>query len=197
MAGMLIFVTSLVLFSFMVTFMVDVRGFTTADANIVFAAFGLGAMVSSFLGGLLGDWFDRKNPDKGRIMLMQIYLVTFGVFTFLATQIAWSTTGYYVIWLLTGLVFSIGFSGCVQPMLSNVVPPEMAGTAFALLFALIQGLISALLSLAMGFLADRYGLQAVMFWMITVPYLLNAGYWFLFYKVYPNDVARVKTLTAE
>jgi len=197
MSGMLIFVTSLVLFSFMVTFMVDVRGFTTADANIVFAAFGLGAMVSSFLGGLLGDWFDRKNPERGRIMLMQIYLVAFGVCTFLATQIAWSTTGYYVIWLLTGLVFSIGFSGCVQPMLSNVVPPEMAGTAFALLFALIQGLISALLSLAMGFLADRYGLQAVMFWMITVPYLINAVYWFLFYKVYPNDVARVKELAAQ
>jgi len=192
LAGMLVFVTSLVLFSFMVTFMVDVRGFSTADANIVFAAFGLGAMISSFVGGLLGDWFERKSPEKGRIMLMQIYLVAFAVFTFLATQIVWSTTGYYVIWFLTGLVFSIGFSGCVQPILSNVVPPEMAGTAFALLFALIQGLISALLSLLMGFLADRFGLQAVMFWMISVPYVLNAFYWFLFYKPYPKDVAAVK-----
>jgi len=195
LAGMLIFVTSLVLFSFMVTFMVDVRGFTTADANIVFAAFGFGAMISSFIGGLLGDWFDRKSPDKGRIILMQIYLVTFAIFTFLATQIVWSTTGYYVIWFLTGLVFSIGFSGCVQPILSNVVPPEMAGTAFALLFALIQGLISALLSLLMGFLAERFGLQAVMFWMISVPYVLNALYWFLFYKPYPKDVATVRALT--
>jgi len=192
MAGMLIFVTSLVLFSFMVTFMVDVRGFTTADANIVFAAFGLGMIISSFLGGLLGDWFERKNPDKGRIMLMQIYLLAFAVLTFLATQIAWSTTGFYVIWFVTGLVFSIGFSGCVQPMVSNVVPPEMAGTAFALLFALIQGLISALLSLAMGFLADKYGLRAVMLWMISVPYALNAIYWFSFYKTYPKDVAAVK-----
>lgn len=197
MAGMLIFVTSLVLFSFMVTFMVDVRGFSTADANIVFAAFGLGAMISSFLGGLLGDWFDRKNPEKGRIILMQIYLLSFAVATFLATQVAWSTTGYYVIWLVTGLIFSIGFSGCVQPMLSNVVPPEMAGTAFALLFALIQGLISALLSLAMGFLADRFGLKAVMLWMISVPYALNAIYWFSFYKTYPKDVAAVKALAAE
>jgi len=141
---------------------------------------------------LLGDWFERKNPDKGRIMLMQIYLLAFAVLTFLATQIAWSTTGFYVIWFVTGLVFSIGFSGCVQPMVSNVVPPEMAGTAFALLFALIQGLISALLSLAMGFLADKYGLRAVMLWMISVPYALNAIYWFSFYKTYPKDVAAVK-----
>ncbi|MBT3336945.1 MAG: MFS transporter [Anaerolineae bacterium] len=197
LAGMLIFVTSLVLFSFMVTFMVDVRGFTTADANIVFAAFGLGMMISSVLGGLLGDWAERKNPDKGRIMLMQIYLITFAALTYLATQIAWSTTGFYVIWFVTGLVFSIGFSGCVQPMLSNVVPPKMAGTAFALLFAFIQGLISALLSLAMGFLADKHGLQAVMFWMISVPYALNAIYWFLFYKTYPSDVAKIKALAAQ
>ena len=197
MAVMLLFVTSLVLFSFMVTFMVDVRGFTTADANIVFAAFGLGMIISSFLGGLLGDFVERKNPDKGRIMLMQIYLLTFAVLTFLATQIAWSTTGFYMIWFVTGLVFSIGFSGCVQPMLSNVVPPKMAGTAFALLFALIQGLISAVLSLAMGFLADRFGLQAVMLWMISVPYALNAVFWFTFYKTYPKDVAAVKALATE
>jgi MFS family permease len=197
LSGMLIFVTSLVLFSFMVTFMVDERGFTTADANFVFASFGLGAMISSFLGGLLGDWFERKNPDKGRIILMQIYLVTFAVFTFLATQIAWSTTMFYVIWFLTGLVFSIGFSGCVQPMLASVVPSELAGTAFALLFALIQGLISALLSLLMGFLADRFGLQVVMFWMVSVPYLMNAVYWFLFYKPYPRDVAAIKEMHAK
>ncbi len=197
MAVMLLFVTSLVMFSFMVTFMVDVRGFTTADANIIFATFALGMIVSSFLGGLLGDWVERKNPDKGRIMLMQIYLLAFAVLTFLATQIAWSTTGYYVIWFITGLVFSIGFSGCVQPMVSNVVPSEMAGTAFALLFALIQGLISALLSLAMGFLADQFGLKAVMLWMISVPYALNAVFWFSFYKTYPKDVAAVKALAAE
>lgn len=192
LACMLIFVTSLVLFAFMVTFMVDVRGFTTAEANYILAVFSLGAMISSFIGGLLGDWFDRKNPDKGRIMLMQIYMVTFALFTFLSTQIVWSTAGYYVIWFLTGLVFSIGFSGCGQPILSNVVPPEMAGTAFALVFALIQGLLTALLSLMAGFLADRFGLQFVMFWMISVPYVLNAFFWFLFYKPYPKDVAAVQ-----
>jgi len=192
LAGMLIFVTSLVLFSFMVTFMVDVRGFTTADANILFAVFALGMMISSILGGLLGDWFDKKFGDKGRIILMQIYLVAFALATFFAIQIEWSTVGYYIIWFLTGLVFSIGFSGCVQPMLSNVVPPELAGTAFALLFALIQGLISALLSLLMGFMAERFGLLVVMFWMISVPYALNAVYWFLFYKYYPNDVAVIR-----
>jgi hypothetical protein len=70
-----------------------------------------------------------------------------------------------------------------------VVPPQLSATAFALLFSLIQGLISALLSLALGFLARTYGLPTVMFWMVTVPYAVNAMYWFLFYRTYPKDVA--------
>ena len=197
LGGTLVFVTSLVLFSFLVTFMVDVRGFTNADANIVMAAFGLGFMISSLLGGLLGDWFERRSPDKGRIMLMQVYLALFAIFSFLAMQIEWSTTGYYVIWFLFGLVGSIGFSGVVQPMLAAVVPPEMSGTAFSLLFSFFQGLLSALLSLAAGFFAERYGLQAVMFWMITVPYALNIFYWFLLYKTYPKDVAARKLAAAQ
>jgi hypothetical protein len=28
-----------------------------------------------------------------------------------------------------------------------------------------------------------------MFWLITVPYAINAVYWFLFYRVYPRDAA--------
>ncbi len=188
LGGNLIFITSLVLFSYLVTFMVDVRGFSTADANIVMAAFVMGFMISSLLGGFLGDFVDRKNPKHGRIILMQVYLALFAVFSFLAMQIPWSTTGYYVIWFLFGLIGSLGFSGVVLPMLSNVVPKELAGTSFGLLFSFFQGLLSALLSLAVGFLAEKHGLQSVMLWTITIPYALNVFYWFLLYKTYPKDI---------
>ncbi len=77
----------------------------------------------------------------------------------------------------------------VLPTVSAVVPPELSAMAFALLFALIQGLISAVLSLALGYAAQAWVLQAVMFWLITVLYPINAVYWFLFYRVYPQDVA--------
>jgi thiol:disulfide interchange protein len=111
--------------------------------------------------------------------------------SYLALQIDWGRgVALYVVLFLFGLIGSIGFSGCVLPMVSAIVPKELSATAFALLFSFIQGLIAALMSLALGFLAKTYGLQNVMFWMVTVPYLVNAAYWFLFYRFYARDVVR-------
>jgi len=33
-------------------------------------------------------------------------------------------------------------------------------------------------------------LQAVMLWMVTVPYAVNCVFWTLFYFTYPKDVQR-------
>lgn len=190
LAGMLPLVTSLVLFAFFVTYFVDVRGWKTSDSVLLYTVFMAGFAISSFLGGLVGDWFDQRFGANGRIMLMQLYLVAFAVMSYLALQIDWGTGAVlYVVLFLFGLIGSIGFSGVVLPMVSAVVPPELSATAFALLFSLVQGLISALLSLALGYLAKSYGLQNVMLWLVTVPYAINAVYWFLFYRVYPKDVA--------
>ncbi len=190
LAGMLPLVTSLVLFAFFVTYFVDVRGWKTADAAILYTVFMAGFAVSSVLGGLVGDWFDKRYGPNGRVMLMQVYLVAFAAMSFLALQIDWGHgILLYGVLFLFGLIGSVGFSGVVLPMVSAVVPPELSATAFALLFSLVQGLISALMSLALGYLAKTYGLQTVMFWLVTIPYLLNAAYWFLFYRVYPKDVA--------
>lgn len=191
LAGMLVFVTSLVLFSFFVTYFVDVRGYETAQAAILYSTFMAGFAISSFLGGLIGDWFDRKFGPKGRIMLMQIYLFGFAILSFLALQIDWGQgTAIYVVLFLFGLWGSIGFSGCVLPMVSAVVPVEVSATAFALLFSLVQGFLSAVITLSVGFIAERIGLQNVMLWLVTVPYAINGFYWFLFYKYYPQDVAK-------
>lgn len=198
LAGMLPLVTSLVLFAFFVTYFVDVRGWETADAAILFTVFMAGFTVSSFLGGYLGDRFDKRFGPNGRVMLMQGYLVAFAAMSFLALQIDWGRgVLLYVVLFLFGLIGSIGFSGCVLPMVSAIVPKELSATAFALLFSFIQGLIAALLSLALGYLAKTYGLQNVMFWMVTVPYLVNAAYWFLFYRFYPRDVARQQARVAQ
>lgn len=34
-------------------------------------------------------------------------------------------------------------------------------------------------------------------WFVVVPYLLNAVYWFLFYRVYPRDVEAQSERTAQ
>ena len=83
-------------------------------------------------------------------------------------------------------------------MVSSVVLPQYRGTAFALLFSFIQGAIAALLSLALGDLAQQYGLRPVMLGLITIPYAINALFWFAFYRFYPRDQERLKQqLTGE
>lgn len=191
MAGMLPLVTSLVLFSFMVTYFVDVRGWSNADAAILFTAFMAGFAISSFLGGLLGDWFDKRFGPNGRVALMQIYLLAFAFMSFLTLQIDWGTgITLYVLLFIFGLIGSIGFSGVVLPMVSAVVPAEVSATAFAILFAFVQGFFAAVITISVGYVANRIGLQQVMLYFVTVPYVLNALYWFLFYRYYPQDVAR-------
>lgn len=188
--GSLVFITSLVLFAFFVTYYVEVRGWSTADAALLYTVFLGGFMLSSLIGGTLGDWFDRRFGPRGRIMLMQLYLVVFAVMSFVALQIDWGHgLLLYVVLFFFGLVAAIGFSGAVLPMVAAVVPAELSATAFALLFSLVQGLLTALLSLALGYIAEAIGLQSVMFWLVTAPYAINAVYWFLFYRVYPREVA--------
>jgi predicted MFS family arabinose efflux permease len=193
LAVQLVFITSLVLFAFQVVFLVDVRKYSTQEATILTAVFFLGFTISSFVGGLLGDWFDQRNPRTGRIILMQLYLVAFAVMSFFAMQVDWgSHTVEYAIWLVFGLFGSIGFSGCVLPMVSNVVRPQYRGTAFALLFSFVQGALAAILSIFLGELAQRFGLRPVLLWLVTIPYAINAVFWFAFYTTYPRDQERLK-----
>jgi MFS family permease len=199
LAVQLIFITSLVLFAFQVTFLVDVRKYTTQEATILTSVFFLGFTISSFVGGLLGDWFARRNPRTGRIILMQLYLVAFAVTSFLAMQVDWGSRPVeYGIWLLFGLFGSIGFSGCVLPMVSSVILPQYRSTAFALLFSFVQGALAAILSIFLGELAQSFGLRPVMLWLVSIPYAINAVFWFAFYKTYPRDMERLqRELAAE
>ena len=58
---------------------------------------------------------------------------------------------------VTGLIFSWGFSGCVLPMVSRVCPKQLAATSFAVLFSLVQGLITAIYSLSAGAISQAIG----------------------------------------
>jgi hypothetical protein len=73
-----------------------------------------------------------------------------------------------------------------------VVLPQYRSTAFALLVSFVQGALAAQLSLALGGLAQEYGLRPVMLGLVTIPYAINAVFWFVFYKVYPRDQERMR-----
>ncbi len=200
LAVQLIFITSLVLFAFQVTYLVDVRKYTTQSAALMTSVFFLGFTASSFVGGLIGDWFTKRNPRTGRVTLMQIYLALFAVMSFLAMQVDWPKNPQIaglglldaLMWLLFGLVASIGFSGCVLPMVSGVVPPQYRATAFALLFSFIQGALAAIFALFLGDLAKALGFKQTMLFLVTIPYAINAVFWFVFYKTFPKDQERMR-----
>lgn len=197
LAGMTPLVTSLVLVTYFVTFMVDERGWEVPSAALLFSVFSGGMALSAFFGGFLGDWFVRRFGHKGRVVLMQIYLAAVAGMSVVALQFDWGKgLAAYAVMFLFGLIVLIGFSASVLPMVSAVAPKQLSATAFALLFSLIQGGVSALLTLAMGFLGETLGMTQVMFYLVTVPYLLNALYWFAFYKTYPADVAKQAERTA-
>ncbi|MBC8041163.1 MAG: MFS transporter [Opitutaceae bacterium] len=190
LAGSVIFITSVVMMPFLVTFFVEVRGWETADANYLNGAFVGGWMLSSVLGGFLGDWFERRWQARGRVILMQLYLAMFSLFSFLVFQFDWGHGPLAFVMLFgLGLIGSIGFSGVVLPMVSHVVPSVSRATAFALLFSFLQGMFSGLLALAGGWIADRIGLQKLMLWVVTVPYAINAVYWTTLLRAYPRDRA--------
>lgn len=159
------------------------------------SAYLLGAVFSGFVGGLLGDWFERRFGPKGRVMMMQGYLVAYAISTALLFQIDWGKgMAVYIAVFVTGLLSSIGHPGAVLPIVGSVVHKSVVATAYALIFSFVQGLFAALFSLAFGFLADALGLQALMFWLISLPYAINAVLWTIMYRIYPKDFAAQRAL---
>ncbi len=198
LAVMLLFVTSMVFFAFMVTYFVKVRGWETAAAAVLYTVFMAGFAAGGLTGGAIGDFFQKKFGDKGRVMFMQIYLVSWAIMTYLFTQIDWGKgIVVYIVAFLTGLIGSWGFSGAVLPMVGQIVEPQYAATTFALLFSFIQGAITATYLLLIKPLAARLGsLDRVFLFMVCLPYAVNAVFWTLFYFTYPKDVQNRKARMA-
>ncbi len=192
MAVMLLFVTSMVFFAFMVTYFVKVRGWSTPAAAVLYTVFMAGFAVGGLTGGTIGDWFQKRFGDKGRVMFMQLYLVSWAIMTYLFTQIDWGMgIPVYIIAFLTGLIGSWGFSGAVLPMVGQIVEPQYAATTFALLFSFIQGAITAIYLLLIKPLSKALGsLDRVFLFMVCLPYAVNAVFWTLFYFTYPKDVQK-------
>ncbi len=198
MAVMLLFVTSMVFFAFMVTYFVKARGWETSAAAILYTVFMAGFAIGGLTGGTLGDMFQKRFGDKGRIMFMQIYLLSWAILTYLYTQVDWGKGPIvYIVAFVVGLVGSWGFSGAVLPMVGQIVEPQYAATTFALLFSFIQGAITAIYLLLIGPLVKALGsLDKVFLYMVSLPYALNFFFWFLFYLTYPKDVQKRKARMA-
>jgi MFS family permease len=182
--------------TYFITWLVDVRGIPQTQAPMVFAAIVVGQVVANVVGGVVADWADRRSPAYGRIVVAQFSMFN-GIWM---TYVLFTRTGGLTFVQLTAFAFVvacfIGWAGkgSRDPILQGVLLPELRSTAWAIAGA-VEGSLSALSAFWAGWLADRLGLQAT---LLAVPgsWVLLWLAWLSFYWVYPRDSLRLRAAMA-
>jgi len=146
----------------------------------------------------LGDWAEGKSPKHGRTFIGQVSVISGIPLTYiLLTRTAeWSFGAIVVLCLCTALLISWPGKGAKEPMIQGVTPPELRGTAFAMV-TMIESGFAALVALVAGQLADAIGLTQAMVLTIPLPWVLCALFFSLFYWSYPRDSAILRAQMAE
>jgi MFS family permease len=181
--------------SFGVVFLVQVRHLSNATAALVTFPFGLGYFCAAVFGGLLTDRIHQQNPRYGRIASLQVAQVGFAVVAFVATQLNWGTAiGIYVVlWFLMGGLQGIN-PGINRPIIMTVTPPELRGAAFAVMLSIFETIGWAVFNFLAGELGQHIGLQHTFLWILVVLMIVNGAFVTLLYRPYAQDSAAVRAL---
>jgi MFS family permease len=167
------------------------RGLSAAAADNLFAVVILGVVLGTVAGGLCSDGLEKKWTGKGRILTSQIGLLILVPamlgFVYLADSVP----------LIVAFAFVIAFFGdwtrrnSLQPMIQNVMPPELRGTALALAEFFMGG-SSSLLVIAFAKFADREGLLKTFLYFGCGSWALAFLVAFLLYLTYPREYAALR-----
>jgi MFS family permease len=182
--------------AFFVTWLVDDRGFSEADAPMILGGVVIALAVGSLVGGLVADWADRRWSRYGRIAVSQVSIV-------LAFPALWyMLTGAFTLGPILASALIAGFfldwtrRGVKQPLVQNVVRPELRSTAMALT-EFFQGAVASVVIIMFGNFADRFGLNQTLlvlacgFWAVAL--LVTVAYYF----VYPSEAMRLREAMEE
>jgi MFS family permease len=182
--------------AFFVTWLVDDRGFSEADAPLVFGVIVISLAVGSLVGGLVADWADTRSSKYGRIIVSQVSIVVaFPAMWYLLTNatevvpiiIASSIAAFFLDWTRRGVK---------QPLVQNVIRPENRATAMALT-EFFQGAVASVVIIVFGNYADRFGLTSTLL-------VLALGFWAValfvaipYYFVYPPEAEKLRDQMGE
>ena len=182
--------------AFFVTWLVDDRGFSEADAPLIFGSIVISLAVGSLVGGLVADWADGLSPRFGRTIVSQVSIaIAFPAMWFLlasATELMpiitlASIAGFFLDWTRRGVK---------QPLVQSVTRPELRATAMALT-EFFQGAVASVVIILFGDFADIYGLTQTLlvlacgFW--GIGFLVTIAYYF----VYPPEAERLRQQMGE
>lgn len=173
--------------TFAVTWLVDERGFRPGQATTILSGIVIGSALSTLIGGLLGDWAERKYPRYGRLFVVQgsrTMMALLGYFFF--QQAAGGMTAFFAFAVLFGLFLDMAFPGAIAPMIAAINVPEQRSTAYAI-NRLANGLIQAAAAAIVGVIGNQITLTNLFFWAVTVSLLVSVLSWFAFYPIYHRD----------
>ncbi|MFQ6058114.1 MAG: MFS transporter [Anaerolineae bacterium] len=175
----------------MMTWMITVRGVSYGQGTVIMAGLVVGAALSHILGGYLGDRLARWSPRYGRILLAQISVLGGIPLTILIFTHPLAFTPFFVLAFATALVIGWAGPGAKEPIMGEVVVPELRASAYSL-DGVVEGGLAASGAFIAGFLAQRYGLTRAMLLTVPLPWGLCLLAWCLFYWTYPADAMRLR-----
>lgn len=172
----------------------DPRG----SAPIVFAVIVIGAAISNYLGGVIGDFAERKSPKYGRTVIGQFSVLVGVPMSYIMLTRANQMTFPEILGLCVVMALLIGWPGrgAKEPMMQAVVPPEMRSSAYSVV-SFVEGGLSAFAGLIAGALADKIGLTNALVWTVPFPWLICGILFSLFYLTYPKDAEKVRLAMAK
>jgi len=188
--GIFMLTTINALATFYVTWLVDDRGFSEADAPLFFGGVVISLAIGTFVGGVIGDWAYRRWPKYGRAAVSQISIaIALPAMWYLFTRAA-TTPAILICSIIAGFFLDWTRRGAMQPMVQSAVRPELRATAMAMT-EFVNGAFASVVIILFGNFADQYGLSQTLL-------ILTCGFWLiaffvtpLYYLVYPKDSQRL------
>ncbi len=168
------------------------------SAPLIFAIIVVGAAISNYMGGVIGDYAEKKNPKFGRTIIGQFSVLSGVPLSYVLIKFGQAMTFWQLFgWaLFTALMIGWPGRGAKEPMMQAVVSPEKRSSAYSVV-NFIEGGLSAFSSLIAGSLSVKIGLTNALLWTVPFPWLICGIGFSLFYFTYPKDAAKVRVLMSQ
>jgi predicted MFS family arabinose efflux permease len=138
------------------SYLVDYLRFSPERMGVIMSALGVGGCVGNFLMPTISDYFGRRTTLAGAAALATI-------FTFVLTLIGPDFLSLYLV-LFAVALFSFGIlATAAGPIAIEAVPPELAASAVGVVSGAGEVFGGGIAPIIAGFVADRYGIQHVLY----------------------------------
>lgn len=168
------------------------------SAPLIFAIAVIGAAISNYLGGVIGDYAEKVSPKYGRTVIGQ-FSVLAGVplmYLLITMGKTISFPAFFGLAFFTALIIGWPGRGAKEPMMQAVVPPEMRSSAYSMV-SFIEGGLAAFSGAIAGVIADSINLTDALIWTVPFPWIICGAFFTIFYFTYPRDAEKVRKMMAE